>query len=397
MGMAASQARLLCITARIHDVEYQAQSIQNAKLQLATQQDQAYQEYNKALDATTLTVNSINIKSGETSIISANFNNLCSKNRVTAADGNNFALRDSHGRLVVEDDIEEGFYEFQLTGLNDPYEFALFMLCKDGKNNTQKNPWDRITEQIKNNNNFPTFTTEEKDNFEDLIHGYELENYKNNPNDKLTTLYKMLEDFVGEGNNIYERGKVDNNNLEDYDRTLKNFRHELYKQNAESIYTQITENDADEFNSNLFNYYVSVYNQIQVCGGCVSIADFDGPSESADASSDTEWLQAMIRSGLMSIEIINTDSKSGEVTFTTTSPSSDSSLTYSPTSSIDKRALAKAEAEYEHKLKQIDKKDQQFDLSLSKLETERSALKAQYDSTKKVIEDNIDRTFKIFS
>ena len=397
MGMAASQARLLCITARIHDVEYQAQSIQNAKLQLATQQDQAYQEYNKALDATTLTVNSINIKSGETSIISANFNNLCSKNRVTAADGNNFALRDSHGRLVVEDDIEEGFYEFQLTGLNDPYEFALFMLCKDGKNNTQKNPWDRITEQIKNNKNFPTFTTEEKDNFEDLIHGYELENYKNNPNDKLTTLYKMLEDFVGEGNNIYERGKVDNNNLEDYDRTLKNFRHELYKQNAESIYTQITENDADEFNSNLFNYYVSVYNQIQVCGGCVSIADFDGPSESADASSDTEWLQAMIRSGLMSIEIINTDSKSGEVTFTTTSPSSDSSLTYSPTSSIDKRALAKAEAEYEHKLKQIDKKDQQFDLSLSKLETERSALKAQYDSTKKVIEDNIDRTFKIFS
>ena len=166
MGMAASQARLLCITARIHDVEYQAQSIQNAKLQLATQQDQAYQEYNKALDATTLTVNSINIKSGETSIISANFNNLCSKNRVTAADGNNFALRDSHGRLVVEDDIEEGFYEFQLTGLNDPYEFALFMLCKDEKNNTQKNPWDRITEQIKNNKNVPTFTTEEKDNFE---------------------------------------------------------------------------------------------------------------------------------------------------------------------------------------------------------------------------------------
>ena len=36
MGMAASQARLLCITARIHDVEYQAQAIQNAKLQLAT-------------------------------------------------------------------------------------------------------------------------------------------------------------------------------------------------------------------------------------------------------------------------------------------------------------------------------------------------------------------------
>ena len=45
MGMAASQARLLTITARMHDVEYQAQSIQNAKIQLSTQSDQIYQNY----------------------------------------------------------------------------------------------------------------------------------------------------------------------------------------------------------------------------------------------------------------------------------------------------------------------------------------------------------------
>ena len=56
MGMAASQARLLCITARIHDVEYQAQSIQNAKTQLATLSDAAYQEYLRELEDTTLTI-----------------------------------------------------------------------------------------------------------------------------------------------------------------------------------------------------------------------------------------------------------------------------------------------------------------------------------------------------
>ena len=60
MGMAASQARLLTITARMHDVEYKAQSIQNAKIQLSTQSDQVYQEYLEALDATTLTVDDIN-------------------------------------------------------------------------------------------------------------------------------------------------------------------------------------------------------------------------------------------------------------------------------------------------------------------------------------------------
>ena len=48
-------------------------------------------------------------------------------------------------------------------------------------------------------------------------------------------------------------------------------------------------------------------------------------------------------------------------------------------------------------VKQIDKKDQKFDLDLSKLETERTALTTEYESVKKVIQDNVDRTFGIFS
>jgi predicted nuclease with TOPRIM domain len=80
-----------------------------------------------------------------------------------------------------------------------------------------------------------------------------------------------------------------------------------------------------------------------------------------------------------------------------TSPSSDSSLSYTETTSIDKTALAKAEAKYEHDLEEINKKDKKFDLSLSKLESERTALTTEYDSVKKVIQDNIERTFGIFS
>ena len=47
--------------------------------------------------------------------------------------------------------------------------------------------------------------------------------------------------------------------------------------------------------------------------------------------------------------------------------------------------------------KQIDKKDKQFDMDLNRLETERTALTTEYDSVKKVIQDNIERTFGIFS
>ena len=96
MGMAASQARLLTITARMHDVEYQAQSIQNAKIQLATQSDEVYQDYLEALDATTLTVKDSN---GNT--ISANFNNLWGRNAVDTVI-NKYAIQDEHGNLIKE-------------------------------------------------------------------------------------------------------------------------------------------------------------------------------------------------------------------------------------------------------------------------------------------------------
>ena len=106
MGMAASQARLLAITARIHDVEYQAQAIQNAKMGLANLSDQAYNNYLAALDAETLT-----IKDFEGNAIVANFNTLCSRNAVQPAGDFKYALKDSKGRLIVSDDIKEKYDE----------------------------------------------------------------------------------------------------------------------------------------------------------------------------------------------------------------------------------------------------------------------------------------------
>ena len=52
MGLAASQARLLSLTARQHTLEYNAQKIEAAKLQLANDSDDVYNTYLEALDAT---------------------------------------------------------------------------------------------------------------------------------------------------------------------------------------------------------------------------------------------------------------------------------------------------------------------------------------------------------
>ena len=133
MGMAASQARLLALTARIHDVEYQAQSIQNAKVQLSTQQDQVYREYLDALDATTLTIKTA------TANVPATFNNLCSHNRLPLGSlDQSYAIRDKYGRLIVEDEIAKNYKEFKASGFSNeaygisaPEAFALYMLDRN--------------------------------------------------------------------------------------------------------------------------------------------------------------------------------------------------------------------------------------------------------------------------
>ena len=383
MGMAASQARLLCITARIHDVEYQAQAIQAAKVQLATQSDQIYQDYLNALDATTLTINAIDLNSGETNKVAATFNNLCSRNRLTAAGNTNYALRNAQGLLVVEDAIEEAYNSHTF---EDAYHFAMYMVNGDGNSQAVGNVDEDFAGKLieAEESAYNSLSDDEKGT-------------------QLKALREKLEGFIGEdGDGIYDANSVADEDKEKYEETLAAYRRALYNRCSGTINEKLfTDNgevppvEADKFDTTLFNYFVSQYNQIKFCGGCVAISDYDGPD--GDASNNSDWLQNMIQSGQFSIEIINTDTTSGEVTLDATSPSSDSSLAYTETTSIDNKALAKAEAEYNHKLKQIDKKDQQFDLDLSKLETERTALTTEYDSIKKVIEDNVDRTFGIFS
>ncbi len=385
MGMAASQARLLTITARIHDVEYQAQSIQNAKVQLATQSDQVYNEYMEALDAQTLTISTIGAD-GSKSRISATFNNLFSSNRVRPADGSTYALRNERGLLVVENAVYEAYENFEG---KDPYLFAIYMLGGESASNDIRSLEDlyKVEEALYIN---------KKDSEEDDF------------NDNVKNLRESLEKYVSDGD-IYSgnlKAEYDNEEgREKYEGTLQNYRAALYQQFGKEICTNVDLSCIDltfsamamtegQYNQDKFDNYVDLYNQIKLCGGCVPISDYNGMF--GDASNNSEWLTSMIQCGKFSIDTFSKD-KNGKCTMNGTSPSSDSCLSYTETTAIDSTAAKKAEAKYEKDLKEIDKKDKRYDLTLSKLETERTALTTEYDSVKKVIEDNIDRTFGIFS
>ena len=75
MGLAASQARLLNLTSRMHDIEYKAQKLEAQKLQMANESTQVYQEYENALNTTKLQLKQIN-NDGSASYVDATYDLL---------------------------------------------------------------------------------------------------------------------------------------------------------------------------------------------------------------------------------------------------------------------------------------------------------------------------------
>lgn len=63
----------------------------------------------------------------------------------------------------------------------------------------------------------------------------------------------------------------------------------------------------------------------------------------------------------------------------------------------DEKELKKAEAQYEADMNRINRKDTRYDTELSQLETERNAIKNEIDTLKNVANDNVERTFKLFT
>ena len=108
MGMAASQATLLTLTSRLHDVEYKAQNIENQKIQLATQKDELYQNYCDALDKKKIQV-AFNNSNGTSTFIDATFDTLCKydENRCKQ-----YSLKDAKtGKVIVDSETAQAYEE----------------------------------------------------------------------------------------------------------------------------------------------------------------------------------------------------------------------------------------------------------------------------------------------
>ena len=65
--------------------------------------------------------------------------------------------------------------------------------------------------------------------------------------------------------------------------------------------------------------------------------------------------------------------------------------------SYDTSDDAQAESDYEAKTAALKCQDQMLDMEIKQIETQHKAVETEWDSVKKIIEGNIDKTFKIFA
>jgi len=63
----------------------------------------------------------------------------------------------------------------------------------------------------------------------------------------------------------------------------------------------------------------------------------------------------------------------------------------------EKAMYEKAISDINSKTETIQAKDQSLELKIQQLDTEQNAIATEMESVKKVIEDNVDNTFKIFA
>lgn len=268
MGMAASQSRLLTLTARLSDLELEAQSISNARIRLSQQTETAANEYSTALDK-----EYFQVYSGDTSsYMDATARNLTSYQGVSSTDKQRF-IKDSSGKVVVTE--AEG---------------------------------------------------------------------------------KAYDDAGGILNTFLSKMAVETN-------------------------TAATGYDASKV-----TYYTNIFNEIKESGG------YNSPGDSN--LNDKDWLSNEVSNGNVYLyEYDTTGGTAGTGDFTNVSwTSGDNSLR----EQSDTAVANKAEAKYEATLASIQSKDKKLELNINQINTEHTAIQTEIESVKKVIDKNIERSFKIF-
>ena len=432
MGLSSSQARLLNLTARMHQIEYKAAKLEAQKLQMANESRQVYEEYLNALDMTKVQMKTIN-NTGAISYIDATYNNLI-------AAGYKIDFIDPSYK---PSDLAAPRFITPITPAVTPGG-AIAINSVDDLRNIESNPsgnyilmtdldlsgidWVPITNfsgTLNGNGhvirNLTVNTTGNAGLFAELeeasISNLGIENADVTSSAGCAGILAGFDTGFQGGtfSNCYVTGNVHGCGdawligagglFGSIDHGREGIIENCYV-NA-NISTDSGDycgtfwgRGLDSRDSIINSYYVDngsiiTDNDSEVCGSqIVTPSEFDelvpvtSNGTGIDYKNSTEWLTNMITAG--AIIISKPDSKGN---FFETSVATDTGLQ----EVSDETLLRKAEAKYEADMRKINMKDRKYDTDLAALDTERNAIKSEMETLKTVAKDNVERTFKLFS
>ncbi len=444
MGISASQARLLTITARLTSNEYESQQISNAKMRLAIKSEQASSEYIAALNSKQFMFTTYDAKGDAiTSELTPNalYQYADMKNQyalvnssgqmlVSSADAKNFKLANNLDKFLELNGINKDYKTASMAesakklnsysneydgGLKDYYE-AWEAAIENAKTKTYTNPsgGEISSDEAYRNQKFAAFQryNEALEDYQEKVSLYNSGLTNTNVTGALEVLNNAKEEYShcvtfdewaklkakDAEPDIYE-------NVTEYYRVLDDFLSEAEDLGCNSLQDTYTYSDATKA-----QWYTNLWYRMN---GASSEKSAQGNKETnfavldSNLASSKDWLQDALGQGLISLEVasyadttnlIPDESKPLNVilrgiSWTATEYGSCKDFTEID----DDKAIAKAEAEYQRKNTEISAEDKKYENKIKTLDTEHNSLQTEYESVQSAMNKNVERSFKTFS
>lgn len=375
MGMSASQARLLSLTARMHDLEFQAQTLQYAKLDLVDSKQDVYEEYLGALDSTKYQMSFLTVDGSKqfkdityTNMISANVGAYHDMYTVTNVKTGQILLPEQIASKLGPDPRHP-----------DPIKESINPLKADGTEKTHEEKLDEYLATVGRTKIYPNGTD------------------KNGV--ALTSDADYIAAMKSDGSYSYWKAQFYNEMPDENDFLLVVAKNYLYTSRID-----ITEDDdyiSQMKSDGNYDYWRTIYRQI------IGYTDSDGKIYtgrgfcpiSKENAVDREWLEEALNSGEVQIWKMTKEQSFFDDTNEKVNIFAESSLGTDPDLAevANDELIQLAEVKYEKAIDDINTKETKLDLQLSRIDAQHHALKTEFDSVKQIVSKNIDRSFKTFN
>ena len=412
MGLASSQARMLLLTARKSDLEYRAQAISQRKINLAMQTEQLANDYSNSMQNMTMKLNYATVN-GQAQYEKLSYAGITAENANYVGD---YIVKTATGKYAVTDTLDALKVAVKVMNANGGYttqQKAYGIVAGEGDNKVSVKNYNNIaaSNDYMLQNKEGAFTVASQD---DAIRHILKTTNDNRDITTLTDAQKQELLTANEGKYVVNEKIAD---AKYFQNALTNGQVVIAKAQYE------TTQNADGTEQKTLTGYEQLKGQAQYAEiGTEDVQkQYDLSSMTAEQKqlllsefrktygefavisemNNADYFQDALRNGGLFLQkneqTTGTDENGETINITTGYKTVSWSSCGVIAETYKTEDDAQAQADYESRTTVLANQDKLLDLELNKIETQHKAIETEYDSVKKVIQKNIEKSYKIFA